>query len=29
MVKKHWTHTFNYKDFVRFVSFDLADAALN
>ena len=29
MVKKHWTHTYNYEDFVCFVSFDLADAALN
>ena len=29
MVKKHWAHTYNYEDFVRFVSFDLADAVLN
>ena len=28
MVKKHWTHTYNYEDFVRFVNFDLGDAVL-
>ena len=28
MVKKHWAHTYNYEDFVRFVSFDLGDAVL-
>ena len=29
MVKKHWAHTYNYEDFIRFVSFGLADAILN
>ena len=29
MEKKHRAHTYNYEDFVRFVSFDLADAVLN
>ena len=29
MVKKHWAHTYNYEDFVHFVSFDLADGVLN
>ena len=29
MVKKHEAYTYNYEDFVHFVSFDLADAALN
>ena len=29
MVKKHWIHTYNYGDFVRFVTFDLGDAVLN
>ena len=29
MVKKHWADTYNYEDFVCFVSFDLADAILN
>ena len=28
MVKNHWVHTYNYEDFVRFVSFDLGDAVL-
>ena len=28
MVKKHWAHTHNYEDFVRFISFDLANAVL-
>eukprot|EP00111_Clytia_hemisphaerica_P019691 TCONS_00058113-protein len=28
MIKKHWAHTYNYKDFVEFVSFDLGDAVL-
>ena len=29
MVKKHEAYTYNYEDFVHFVSFDLADAVLN
>ena len=29
MVKKHWAHTYNYEDFIGFVSFGLADAILN
>ena len=29
MVKKHWAHTYNYEDFVHFVSFDLSDGVLN
>ena len=29
LVKNHWAHTYSYEDFVLFVSFDLADAALN
>ena len=28
MVKKHWSHTYDYEDFVHFVSFDLGDAFL-
>jgi len=29
MVKKHWAHTYNYEDFVRFIGMGLRDEVLN